>query len=282
MRKILIFFLVVLAITILFFRFFYKPLLNYFGVRERAGVKIESNQKAKVLIDGSSVGNTPYQDENLKEGEILVKVISDNGEKEASPSSAKNFSWEGKVKLTAGTLTVVNRELGDSWQTSSGEVITLEKGEGATIVTTPNSASITIDGADVGKSPLSIPKLAPGEHQFILSRENYLKRSIRATVVAGYNLTLIVDLSVAENELTNPLPVATPVPTTQTAVVNNTPNGFLRVREKASTSSLEVGRLNNGETVNITEEVSGGWIKVLLKTGKEGYISSTYLKKTNP
>ena len=74
---------------------------------------------------------------------------------------------------------------------------------------------------------------------------------------------------------------ATPTPTPisgDTVTILNTPTGFLRVREDASTGAVEVGRVTPGDTLPLIDEVSG-WYKIQLTDGKEGWVSSQYASK---
>ena len=270
MKKILVIILCFLSIVALIIRFGSEPLMNYIGANQRAGVRIESNKKSSVYINKELVGETPYQNENLKEMEYLVGLKPIDATESSSPI------WQGYVKLNNGTLGVVNRELGAQDVSSSGEIITLKEGSGVTIVSTPVAALVTVDGKEYGRTPVSIGSLAAGEHQFMLSKENYLKRSIRATIVEGYSLTLSVDLAISEADLSKSVTV--PVSAASEVTVKRTPTGFLRVRSDATTNADEVTRVSAGEVLFLLEE-KPGWAKIRLKDGKEGWVSSAYIEK---
>lgn len=270
MKKVLLIILVFLSLISILFQFGRKPLQQVLGSQSRSGLQVDSNIKAKVLIGDVEVGETSYLDSNLTEGELLVSV------EPTSDASASAASWKGYVKLNPGTLTVINRNMEASSQSSSGEVITLERGKGATVVSTPPEAEVTVDGAVVGRTPITLSDLSSGDHQFILSKENFVKRSIRAKIVDGYNLVLTVDLAIAEADLTK-LPTV-PVSSTAQVVVKSTPTGFLRVRSTASANGQEVGQVKPGDVLTMLEEIPN-WYRVRLSDGKEGYISSAYAQK---
>ncbi len=249
------------------------------GLKSRAGLRVEANQKANVYLcedkgncpkEKKPSGTTPYQDESLTEGEYLVKVESQEASGSAKPS------WQGFVKLNGGTLSVVNRELSDSPTASSGEVITLLRGEGATVISSPSGAEVSIDGKSVGRTPVSISDLSAGEHQFLIGKENYLKRNIRATTVSGFNLTITADLALYEADLTK-VPTV-PLTTQSELTVKQTPTGFLRVRSTPSTTATEVTRVSPGDTLTLLEELPN-WDRVRTPDGKEGYVSSAYTEK---
>ncbi len=263
--SILVYCLIGLSLILLFIRFGVKPLTNLLGYQPKAGIKVTSNVTAFVYLNDQQVGKTPYEDNNLTVGKYKIKI-----EEEGS-------KWESTISLNKGTVTVVNRELPSVTNISSGEILTLNTGKGVVIASNPSESEVEIDGQIKGKTPLSVYDLPVGEHVFIIRHNDFLARSIKAYLPEGMTLTMDVDLSAQEQPVvsTTPPPVITPA---KTMLVKGTPNGFLRVREKASTSSKEVGRVSEGETVDVIEE-SSDWIKIKLADGKEGYVSSDYVVK---
>ena len=272
MRKVLVIILVFLSVVLLILRFGSKPLMEVLGIKERAGLRIEANKGVKVVINDKEVGETPFQNEDLEVGEYHI-LLKD------SESSSSATLWQGFVELNQGTLTVVNRDLAEDMSSSSGEVITLEKGVGAVIVSNPPGAQVLVDGKDEGLTPLYLSNLSAGEHQFIINKTNFLKRSIRATAVSDFKLSLVVDLAITEADLTKLQ--TTPLQSTQMVVIKNTPTGFLRVRETASANAKEVAQLKPGESVVLLEELAN-WYRIRLADNKEGYIASQYAEKKSP
>lgn len=262
MKKTLFFSLFLISLLVLVVRFSnqFSALL---GVQEKAGLRVLSTPQAQVFIGGDQMGETPYENTNLLAQEYDVKIISND------------LTWQGKIKLGGGTLTIVNRELAKDTTSSAGEILTLDKGRGVTVISSPDGADIEIDGKVYGKTPTKIDT-DPGEHTFNLSKGNYLKRSINASVPENYNLILNVDLALSEADLTN---INTPVITqTPMVVVRSTPTGFLRVREKASTSSKEVAQVKPGDELVLLEELPS-WNRVRLPDGTEGFVSVSYVEK---
>lgn len=263
--------LVFLSVLVLILRYGMKPLGQVLGLTSRAGLRVEANKSASVSIDGKQVGEAPFQDEDLTAGEYLISLKS-SGE----GSNSGEISWQGYVKLNPGTLSIVNRDLSAKKSDQSGEVITLEKGKGITIVSTPPQAEVIIDGQSRGVTPLSVSDLGPGEHQFIISKDNFLKRSVRATLLEGFNLVLTVDLAIAEADLTK-LQVV-PVSFSKQVVVKQTPTGFLRIRAAASTSAKEVAQVKPGDVLTLLEE-QPNWDRVRTEDNKEGWVASAYVEK---
>lgn len=267
MKKTLLLVLVSISIALLIVRFSSKGLEIFLGIKEKSGLSILSQPSdATVFLDGQEVGKTPYEDKNLLVKDYVVKIEKD-----------QSF-WEGKVSLIAGTLVVVNRELSKELTTSAGEILTLRKGRGLTVISNPNSADVEVDNKPSGKTPLSV-NVSSGEHNVSVSHPGYLKRNIRAMLPSEYNLVVSVDLAIAEADLTT---ITTP-PITQTpqVLVKDTPTGFLRVRDKPSLSGKEIAQVKPGDTLILLEELPS-WDRVRLPDGTEGYVSSVYVEKKNP
>jgi hypothetical protein len=267
MKRSLYLILVLVALIILAVR---GAALSYnllFESEKKAGVKVLSvPEGAEIELNGAVVGRTPFETSDLIEGTFDIKIRSDG------------INWQGRVGIDGGTRAIINREFSKESSSSAGETLTLKQGQGVTIISGVVGAEVEIDGKVVGKTPVSV-NIADGEHTFVLSHPGYLKRSIRALLPSDYNLIVNVDLALTEANLTD---IVTPTTTsTEKVVVKNTPTGFLRVRDKASTTSREVGRVKPKDELVLLEEISG-WVRVRLPDGKEGYVSEDYVEKINP
>ncbi len=264
MKKILIWILVLISLVAIVIRYSDQIAEVAFGIKQKSGISILSNPTdALVFLDQKQVGQTPYEDKNLETKEYLVK-IDKNG-----------ATWQGKVKLEPGTVTIINRDLATQEASSAGEILSLTKGRGITVISNPSEGEVEIDGKSYGKTPTSI-NLSVGDHTINVSHQNYLKRSIRANLPANLNLTVSVDLALSEPDLTT---VSAPVITqTQQVKVLQTPTGFLRVRDQSSLSGKEIGRVNTGDKLVLLEETNG-WDRIKLPDGTEGFVSSSYVQK---
>lgn len=270
MRKLLFIILIFLSIISITLQLTSGYIREFVHKSAKAGIRVESNSPAKVFLNDIEAGSVPYQDDSLKPGDYQVILKVDE-----ATSSAK-ILWQGYAKLNEGTLTIVIRDIGDSSKASSGEIISLEGGSGATITSSPSGAEVIIDGKLAGITPLVVPNLEEGEHQFIISRENFLKRSIRSKVIEGLNLVLAVDLAITEPDLTK-LP-QTPVSSNQTVIIKKTPIGFLRVRDNPGLGGKEIAQVKPKEEYILLEETPG-WVRIRLKDSKEGWVSSAYVQK---
>lgn len=264
MKKILIWLLVLVSLSVIVIRYSGKIGEMVFGLKQKSGISIQSSPtEAKVYLDEVEVGKTPFEDKSLERQEYLVNLEKDGA------------SWQRKVKLNPGTVTIINRDLAASEASSAGEILSLQKGRGITVISNPGDSDIEIDGKSYGKTPLSIT-LSAGDHTITISHKNYLNRSIRANLPEGYNLTVSADLGLSEADLTT---ISAPIISqTPTVLVLQTPTGFLRVRDKPSLTGAEISRVNVGDSLVLLEEL-GQWDRVRLISGTEGFVSATYVEK---
>jgi len=273
-----------------------------------AALQIKTQPIANVFIDSKLLGRTPYQANDLKPGELSVKLIP---ESDTTPL----VSWEGKVKISSGVLTLIDRELASSESASSGQILTLEKIKdkkqvSLSVISDPDGALVKVDGESKGFSPLELDKLGEGDHEILISKDGYKEKTISAKAVLGYKLILNVKLAqvgLAE-EVTptvtpggpTPKPTVTPKPgkasPTPPASLSPTPGaggdlgyilikenslGFLRVRNSPSgTEIAKIQPIDPQKKYPLLEEKSG-WYKITYEEGKEGWVSadSRYTQK---
>lgn len=264
MKKIIIWFLVLISVIALLLRFSGKWTKDFFDIRQTSGISILSTpSEATVFLDGKEVGKTPYENQSLDTKTYRIKLIKDKA------------SWSGVAKLTTGTITVINRDLAADPASAAGESLTLEKGKGLTIISNPSGADIEIDGKIYGKTPFTV-SLDAGEYTILASYANYLKRSLRANLPDNFNLIVSIDLALSEADLTT---VTTPVIVqTPEVVVKQTPTGFLRVRDKPNLNGKEIAQVKPGDTLVFLEE-QGAWNRIRLPSGQEGFVSAAYVEK---
>lgn len=244
-----------------------KQLLpEIFGIIPKGGLKITAFPDATVYLNGLEVGKTPYREDNLKIGEYLVKLVS--------PDS----TWQGRINLNKGTLSVINRSLTPTTASSSGESLVLDNGSGVIITSSPSDSGVEIDGKYLGQTPLSLSLLSPGAHSFNISHDSYLTRKVDVVLPANLSLHINVDLSLSE--IKENKVVAPTVEVVKKVVIKQTPLGYLRLREKPSISSKEVAQVSAGEELVVISEVTG-WIQVRRKDNVEGYVSAQYAQKVN-
>lgn len=251
-----------------------------------SGLKVVSVPAASIFLNEKLIGKTPFED-NQPPGEYVIKLIPDD-------STSSVVSWQGKVTLAPSLLTYVKRELGGSELTSAGEILALEKIAGSetqiTVSSTPDAASVLIDGQQRGTTPYSAHDILPGEHDVAVSSPGFIQRTVRTQAISGYNVIVNFQLALVNSGVPTSTDSATVTPTgavisedqkkktTQVAVIKDTPTGFLRVRSGPGTGSSEVAQIKPGEKYEILEE-KDGWYKIPYETGKEGWISARYVTK---
>lgn len=250
---------------------------SYFqGKKPNAGLRIESTPTSLVYVDNVQLGQSPLE-KIFKSGEVTVKLIP-------TSTSLALTSYQTKVRLTSNTYTVVKRDFGDSDLASSGEVVNLEPQSGkiaslAVVTSSPDSASVTLDGQPQGFSPLLIPSVPAGDHQIGISAPGFSPRTVFAKAVLGYKLNVNAKLATLPAPSPSPTPTATASATLDKPYVEikDTPTGFLRVRQTASTGAKEVGRVDPGEKYPLLDKASGWYlIKIDLDATSSGWISAQY------
>lgn len=264
MKKVIIWAFVLLSIVAIGIRYSGKAEKLFLGIKDKTGISIQSTpDNATVFIDNKEVGKTPFEDKNLDVKDIVVRIDKDGA------------SWLGNIQLFPKTMTVINRDLAKEVALSSGEILTLDKGRGITVISNPSDAQLEIDGKIIGNTPITI-NIDSGEHTILVTHQNYLKRSIKALLPKDYNLTVSVDLALSEADLTT---IAAPVISqTPEVIVKKTPTGFLRVRDKAALTGKEIAQVSVGDKLVLLEEL-GSWDRVRLADGTEGFVSSAYVEK---
>lgn len=272
--------------------------LNPFA--KKAGIQVTAHPDANVVINGESVGKTPYYAENKAPGSYTVQVTAvDSGQ-----------TWEGKVNLLGGTLTTVHREFGETQDKSHSYTLSFEKLSNAkaaavNIVSLPASATVSIDGKPQGFAPLSLD-IDSGAHVFTFTSPGYQDKIVNATVQPGFRLLLSLTMSALDITPTptptiasdsaailTPTPgntIVTPLPkqASSSAIlakpyveILTTPTGWLKVRESATTSSDELAKVNPGDKFAYKESATAGWYQIEYTAGEWGYVSSTYAKLVN-
>ncbi len=264
-------------------------LIVYFFSKDagRGALQVTSNPKSKVYLDGKLIGETPLckcdADQTIQAGSYTIKLIPVQG----------NFrSFEEKITISSSVLTVVDRTFGEG-AFSSGSIISLvklnEKDETElSVVTFPDKAILTLDNSQSpsGVSPLLLKDLTESDHELKVSKEGYIDKVLRIRTIKGYRLEATVTLSVLPDVSSSSAfpeisPTETPVeeasPSAKVTILQ-TPTGFLRVREDATTASTEITRVNPGEEYEFLDE-KNGWYKIKLNDSEEGWVSGQYTTK---
>lgn len=196
-RKLLL--LIIVSITISSLSYF---AFNRFILKNGAGSAALSVNSASgsltVALNGEVVGKTPYYSDTLKEGEAALTLTSESS------------SYRTNVKLTARALTVMSYSLGPSDDFSEGETIWLERSKDAgslVVISDPDGSEVRLDETLLGTTPLSIKKIAVGDHTLKVGKSGYRSRSIKIQNQPGYSLnvkarTFLLPIAVGAGSLT--------------------------------------------------------------------------------
>jgi len=266
--------------------------LPFLEKRKKAALQVTSTPKTTVFLNDEHGGQTPYFDENLKPGEYRLKLVPET----ASPPL---LPWQGVVKLTPGILTVVNRNLGENEEQSSGHVLSLEpiaekKAVRISIISTPDSVVVNLDGEPKGFTPLSLDNLTEGEHLLTISSPGFREETIKAKTVKGYKLMINVQLAQELEEKASPKPTPSPKieedeEATEAAdemerpyvKIKDNPWGYLNVRSEPSRSGgneTVITKVDLGKVFKYIETSENGWYKIEYEEDKMGWVSGKYTK----
>lgn len=279
--------LVILLVLILLFagfvgvRFFLLNSQDAFGK-----LRVVSTPSSTIFIDNVAAGKTPYE-EKIKIGEYMIKLIPE-------ATASQTASWQGKVKIYKNTLSFINRELGESDLSSGGEIFTvnrMEKTKDANmgevyVETEPNGAIVYLDNDEKGVAPLILADVIKGDHELSVFMPGFLRRTQKVKINSGYRASTSFKLAVDPSQLPkqyDPTPQATDsakVTNPKTMVtIEDTPTGFLRVREEPSVSASESGRVKPGDKFELLDE-QDGWYKIEFEKEKQGWVYSQYSEKS--
>ena len=279
--------------------------------KKPAGLEIVTTQPATVTVNGANVGTTPYSNKTMKPGNYTLKL---------QPTDPALAPWESQYRLESEVTTVVNRTFASDEASAYGYTLELrpEVGTGTylSVISDPDTVSVTLDGKAYGFTPLSKLETTPGAHTLAVSSPGYQGQDLSLNTVKGYNL--IVNLKMAGTQVV----LATPTPTAPAATesaasavssarpsasplarplasplaspvltmtppyvtVENHPDiqgaGGLNVRKDASASSDPLGKAKIGERLRyLGETTPAGWFKVEFEN-QPGWVSGKYVTLT--
>lgn len=275
MRKLIFLLTPLLILTILFL------LVVLFINRDegRGALQATSVPKAQVFIEGKYVGNTPLclcdVDKLLRSGDYTIKL---------TPVQKGFKTYEQKVTIHAGVLSVVDRTFDKEIPAASGSTITLaessekEKSE-ILIISFPARAQVILDSNPEGITPLYLEDITASDHEIKIIKDGYKDKIIKVKTIGGKRLEATVSLGIMPDINLSPSKKSTvSAVTSSKIIILDTPTGFLRVRKADSTNSPQIGTVNPGDKLDLISEKEE-WYEVELTDGKTGWISSAYARK---
>jgi len=282
MKKVLILFISAIILGILFFGLFQYFLKSH---SQKGALQVTSAPESKVYLNNKYLGQTPLCRCEAKDmqqpGDYTIRLIPND----------KNLSeFQEKITISEGVLTVVDRKFGSD-SDSSGSVISLtpltdKKATELLVVSIPSKSKILLDNNLIGSTPFLFKNPTESDHVLQVEKEGYKEKTVRIRTPLGYKLTVTIYLSTSDLDqktlkTTSASPSAAITPTSTPlgkVTILDTPTGFLRVRERASIGSAEIGRIVASDTFELVDEQTG-WFEIKLKDGRLGWISSQYARK---
>lgn len=280
--------------------------------KKPASLQITTTPTSTIFIDGTQVGQTPYFDDQLEAGQHQIKIVP-----QVTDPNSNLLPFESNTTLVAGTLTAITRDFGTSQADANGYVLSLDlianqDSASLAVVSTPTGAVVRIDGEAKGFTPLDLASINPGDHQLIISSPGYDELDIKAQTITGHKLNISAQLAKSESdeasatdsaELTNKntgsdkdiaakddkitgQPTAKPTKKITLdkpyVLIGDSPTGFVRVRENATTASKELSRVDPGDAFAYQDEekVSGyTWYKIEYQDGESGWVRGDLAEK---
>jgi len=166
MKKTLFLIFVIISGCLLLLQITTSLINSFFELRQKSGIRIESNPQSTVYINSQIVGETPYLTEDLTPGRYRIDLVT------------QESSWSTGIDLYPGTLSIINRQLSVSIASHSGEILTLESGKGIVITSTPSQADVYINDQFVGRTPYYTNQYK-GDQLIRLLKDGYIGRYCR-------------------------------------------------------------------------------------------------------
>ncbi|KKR44931.1 MAG: hypothetical protein UU51_C0002G0017 [Microgenomates group bacterium GW2011_GWC1_41_20] len=243
------------------------------------GIRIETTPNSSVFINGSLVGETPYND-SFKAGTMILRLVPKGSGESLVP-------FETSITLEPGIETIVGRNFGTSEDNSSGYIISFQKTKAQTaslvVISQPTNAQVLVDGVSRGFSTYDISAIAPAKHTVTVKSPEYSDFSMTVNTLVGYRLTFYVKLGQG-NIQENPSNSDSQKIKMNVVTILDTPTGYLRVRSEPGSAGEEIAQVKPGETFPYLDtDVSTGWIEIQyeasksgLPSGIAGWISGSY------
>lgn len=258
-------------------------------------LQVTSRPEATVYLNGRPLGKTPMcigQADCIDPKPLVVKEYT----LKLVPKDTTLSPFEEKIKIEKSVLTVVDRIFA-SGTSSETTLITLQKlgskENEILVLTTPDKSDVFLDSNPVGQTPLVLKNQTISDHELKISKSGYKEKTIRVRTVAGYRLATTIQLGVDEKiglsnnatdsavlSATNSAQVSPTVEPIKKVLVLPTPNGFLRVRSQPSRNASEIGRVKDGEVLDLVAE-KPDWFQIKMSDGEVGWVSTQYAKIQN-
>lgn len=272
-KKIVLFLTPLLILTILF-------LLIVLVVNRDSGkgaLQVTSVPSSQIFLEGKYIGKTPLclceLPKLLEVGNYNIKLI---------PSQSGFKTYEQKITLFKGVLTVVDRTFDKEVGASTGTMITLSPIDDKNVsqllvVSFPSKAQLILDSNSVGTTPY-LADVTSSDHEIKILKDGYKEKVIKVKAIKGKKLEVTMTLGIKIDLSAREARASVSAATIPRVVILDTPTGYLNVRSENSTGSDLIATVNPGETLDLISEEEG-WYEVRLPSRKTGWISAIYARK---
>lgn len=240
---------------------------------------------ATVYIDGSEVGKTPFSSDNISPGNYTIAISYPNYESQtAEISIQKGYVLNGSIKLfpypvsEKPSLFENSSNLYDI-STDNPLIYSDTESWAKAVVYWNKTRGLNIDNS-LGIKDQVFDFFLDYKGNIFNKDGNIIKsdedRKAMGELKKGAYLGKLSEGKGLTKEASEALStISGNVSLGKTAVIKQTPNGWLRVRDSGSLSGKEIGKVNTGEKYPVLEEKSG-WIKIKVSSTLTGWVSSEY------
>ncbi len=242
---------------------------------------------AKVYIDNSEMGTTPFLTNNISNGDYELKIIAPGYESQTSRITVnKGYT----LNATFNLLPFVSPSLIAAFEGSTNifdlsvdnETVTSSPQEWAkALVYWNKTRGLNIEGTGENKEPffnLFISykgDLYNAEGTPVVTKEDLA--AIGTNNKIGY-LGRVSDGPGLTNEAKQTLEtLLNTVVAGKQAKIKSTPTGWLRVRSEPNLNGTELTRVNTGDTFEVLDQQTG-WVKIKVSETVQGWASSDYIE----
>lgn len=187
----------------------------------KAGLQVLSADiPSSVYINGELLDKTPLINKDLKPGDYVLSIKPDN---------AQLASYETNINLKKGLLTVVTWKPGSKPETSGGVIYEMEptsvRGTSQlSLISIPDRAIVSIDGAEKDFAPLLVENISPGHHEFEVSLPSFETQKHTINVLENYRMLVTVKLAKQEDTVPAAAAMQEPEPSPPVASTSAQPS----------------------------------------------------------
>lgn len=206
---------------------------------------ITDGVESSAFLDDQLIEKTPFINREIKPGEYTLKI---------QPDDPNLVTYETKISLKPGLLTVVTWKLAERPELSGGVIYEMEpissknKSE-VSFVTIPDGAIISLEGKEKEFSPVIIQDIVPGHNEYEVSLPSYESQKHTINAVAGYRMLVSVKLAKVSIEEFQPTPNKTSDTKKEddNKVLENSATQSAVINENIIIESTESSELNNAQ-----------------------------------